>query len=121
MLEKNRLSKSFRDSIKSQLFNDRWTVIKKVSTNTEGDFLNEEEIIDKNIKLKDKKKKTSPKQSDLDKSKLKDSHYYFIKEYFIDKEKLSGFDRFKEVWTELYGDNDFLIPINKEYRKMLIK
>tara|TARA_R110000868_G_scaffold96212_1_gene264724 strand:+ start:1494 stop:4433 length:2940 start_codon:yes stop_codon:yes gene_type:complete len=121
MLEKNRLTKSFRDSIKSQLFNDRWTVIKNVPTNTQDDFLIEEEIMNINIKLKEKKKKTSHMQSDLDKSKLIDSYYYFIKEYFIDKEQLSGFDRFKDVWTKLYGDKDFLIPINKEYRKMLNK
>ena len=71
------------------------------------------------IKIKIKKKKIILNETQIDKASLTDDHYYFIKEYYINNKRQSSFEKFKEVWEENFGMNDYLIPINKEYRKEL--
>ncbi|WP_158850103.1 ATP-binding protein [Algibacter sp. L1A34] len=112
MSEKNRLSKSFREGHKSQLFNDRWAIIKN---DRRKDEYIEKDYTDKKVKIK--KKKITLNETQIDKALLTNDYYYFIKEYYINVNSQSSFKKFKELWEENFGINDYLIPIKKEYRK----
>jgi hypothetical protein len=119
MCEKNRLSKSFRDSYKnrSQLFNERWTVI-----GGQKDLENEYLIISDDQTGK-KKRVKKPKrvlpESQINIKNLTNEYYYYVKEYFINMENLQPFEPFKKEWERLIGENEFLIPIKKEYRRKI--
>ena len=115
MSEKNRLTKTYRESYKKQLFNDRWVKI-KTSARKDSDnniTLEEESLIKKE---KTQKKNISLKPTLIDKNSLTNDYYYFIKEYNINQKSKRPFKKFKEVWGDIFGNDSFLIPIEKEYR-----
>lgn len=119
MSEKNRLTKSFRENYKSQLFNQRWTEINKPPRLDRLRFTyNKEHEVQRKESLK-RIKGIISKGSKIVKENLKDDYYYYVKEFYLDGNSLFSFDKFREIWQEIIGRDDFLIPIQKEYRKKI--
>lgn len=96
MLEKNRLTKTFKESHKNQLFNNKWSIVGN---------------------KKDFKKHSDRTNSRIIENNLMANDYFFVKENYIDSQNLKIFERLKDFWIKRFGDDNFMIPIKMEYRK----
>lgn len=114
MSEKNRLTVSFKNKYKSTLYNNRWSVIKKSKIKEETYNYSTES----RKKLEERIKKMNLK-SKIVKNKITDDTFYFLKENFISEDEFFSFDKFKMIWEKIYGVNDYLIPVNKKFRKKI--
>lgn len=108
LLEKNRLSKSFKEKIDKQLFNEKWSVIKNSNVNNVYSYTGVSKKQKQKIKLPETK---------ISKEDLSAEDFFFIKENFISDADYNIFEKFKNVWVNRFNNDNFLIPINKEYRK----
>jgi len=106
LLEKNRLSKSFKDKHNKQLFNEKWSVIKNDNVTSSYEF-----------NKRKQKAKIKLAETKIDKNSLSSDDFFFIKENFISEADYNIFEKFKEVWIKRFDSDNFLIPINKDYRK----
>lgn len=114
MKEKNRLTKTFRSSHKSSLYNDRWAVIKNYrhADDDYGRKPDRKKKVEKAIKeLKE--------DSRLIKNNLNNTSFYYVKENYLSVDEFYSFTKFKEVWESVYGQDNYLIPIDKKFRREL--
>lgn len=55
--------------------------------------------------------------SNIIKDKLTNESFFYLKENYMSKDDLFSFNKFKIVWEEVIGKNNYFIPIEKKYRK----